>query len=125
MNTKAALKSYSNVHYRANVEVASPHRLVDMLYEGAIERIAQAKGAMQYNNIELKGKKINDAISILGGLRENLNKDLGGEIADNLDALYVYIQRVLFNAHLKSDPELLDEAVGLLADLRTTWKQIG
>lgn len=125
MNTRTALKSYNNVHYRANVEVASPHRLIDMLYEGAIERITQAKGAMQFNNVELKGKKINDAVSIVGGLRENLNKDMGGDIAENFDALYVYIQRLLFNAHLKNEDHLLDEALGLLVDMRSTWKQIG
>lgn len=125
MNTQAALKSYAKVHYRANVEIASPHRLIDMLYEGAIERIVQAKGAMEFGNIELKGSKINSAVSIVGGLRESLNSDAGGDLAMNLDGLYVYIQGLLSAAHIKNDPSKLDEAVTLLTDLRSAWKQIG
>ncbi len=124
MNTQAALKSYAKVHYRSNVEVASPHRLIDMLYEGAIERIVQAKGAMEFGNIEVKGQKINSAISIVGGLRESLNADDGGELAMNLDNLYVYIQSVLSEGHIRNNPAKLDEAVTLLQDLRATWNKI-
>lgn len=125
MNTQVALASYSKVNYGANVEIASPHRLIDMLFEGALERIIQAKGAMQYGNVELKGKKINDAVRIVGGLRENLNKEAGGDIAENLDALYVYIQSIMAKAHLNNDAKLLDEAGNLLGELRLAWKQIG
>lgn len=125
MNNQAALKSYAKVQYRSDVEIASPHRLIDMLYQGAIERIVQAKGAMQYGNIELKGKKINSAISIVGGLRESLNTDVGGELAHNLDNLYVYIQQILAAAHAKNDETKLEEAATLLGDLQNAWKQIG
>lgn len=125
MNSQTALKSYAKVQYRSNVEVASPHRLIDMLYEGAIERIMQAKGAMEHGQVELKGSKINSASSIVGGLRESLNVDDGGQLAINLDNLYVYIQRVLSEAHIKNDPAKLDEAATLLAELRGAWKQIG
>jgi len=125
VNTQVALDSYAKVHYSANVEIASPHRLIDMLYEGALERITQAKGAMEFGNPEIKGKKINDAVRIVGGLRENLNTDKGGEIAGNLDALYVYIQTILTKAHAKNDIGLLDESVALLIELRLAWKQIG
>lgn len=125
MNPQAALKSYAKVQYRSNVEVASPHRLVDMLFEGAIERIVQAKGAMEFGDIELKGRKINSAVSIVGGLRESLNTDSGGELAMNLDNLYLYIQGILATAHIKNDQSKLDEAATLLGDLRSAWIQIG
>ncbi|WP_075185548.1 flagellar export chaperone FliS [Teredinibacter haidensis] len=125
MNAQFAVDSYAKVHRQANVGVASPHKLIDMLYEGALERIAQAKGAIQYNNIEMRGKKINSAIAILGGLRTSLDKDQGGDIAENLDSLYVYMQNVLAKAHRNSNTELLDEVAKLLGDMRDTWKQIG
>lgn len=125
MNTQTALKSYAKVQYRSDVEVASPHKLIDMLYEGAIERIVQAKGAMEYGNIEAKGNKLNSAIGIVGGLRESLNDDAAGELAMNLDNLYVYVQGLLSEAHIKNNPAKLDEAITLLTDLRTTWKKIG
>ena len=65
MNAQAALKNYSNLRHETGVQDASSHRLILMLMDGFLERIAQAKGAMQQKNIELKGKKINDASSIL------------------------------------------------------------
>lgn len=125
MNQQTAIKSYAKVQYRSNVEVASPHKLVDMLFEGAIDRIVQAKGAMQHKQVELKGHKINSAISIVGGLRESLNTDEGGDLAFNLDNLYVYIQSLLFQGHTKNDEKKLDEAITLLNDLRSAWIQIG
>ncbi|TVZ38573.1 flagellar protein FliS [Alteromonadaceae bacterium 2753L.S.0a.02] len=124
MNSQFAVDSYAKVHRHANVEVASPHKLIDMLYEGALERITQAKGAIQYKNIELRGKKINSAIEIIGGLRMNLDHEKGGEISQNLDALYVYIQNILSKAHRNGDVELLDEAYTLVADMRDAWQQI-
>lgn len=125
MNTQVAIKSYAKVNYGANVEIASPHRLIDMLYEGALERIAQARGAMQYGEVELKGKKINDAVRIVGGLRESLNLDEGGDIGQNLNNLYIYIQGLLAKAHLKNDDKILEECSNLLVELRMAWKQIG
>lgn len=125
MNTRAAVNSYSKVHYGGNVEVASPHRLIDMLFEGALERITQAKGAMEHGHVELKGEKINSAVTIVSGLRESLDSDAGGEIAHNLDSLYLYIEGILSKAHFKNDTSLLDEATTLLGDLRSAWRQIG
>jgi len=125
VNTQFAVDSYAKVHRQSNVEVASPHKLIDMLYEGALERIVQAKGAIQYNNIELRGKKINSAIAIVGGLRTSLDRDQGGDIAANLDGLYVYIQNILAKAHRNADAELLDEAAKLVGNMRDSWKQIG
>lgn len=125
MNNQVAVNSYSQVHTHANVETASPHKLIDMLYEGALQRITQARGAMQFKQVEAKGKRINQAISIIGGLRENLNLDQGGEIAENLDALYFYIQGLLAKAHVSNDESKLEEAATLLLDLRGAWKQIG
>ncbi len=125
MNKQVAVNSYAKVHAHASVESASPHKLVDMLYEGALERIVQARGAMKFKQAEAKGKRINQAISIIGGLRENLNIDEGGDIAENLDALYVYIQSLLTKAHFQNDESKLEEASTLLLDLRSAWQQIG
>lgn len=125
MNTQFAAASYAEVHKHSSVQSASPHKLVDMLFEGALDRIVKAKGAMKYGNIELKGSTINATVAIIGGLRESLNKDQGGDLAENLDALYIYIQGLLTKAHVNNDAGLLDESAVLLGQIRSAWKEIG
>ena len=125
VNARFAVSSYAKVQRETSVESASPHRLIEMLYDGAVDRVVQAKGAIEHKNVELRGEKINSAISIVAGLRMSLNTDEGGEIAENLDGLYVYIQSVLAKAHREASSELLDEALDLLSNMRDTWKQIG
>ena len=87
MNAVAAMKHYKQVSVHSNLMDASPHRLVQMLMEGALEKIAAAKGNMINQYIAKKGKDIGVAISIIGGLQDSLNKEAGGEIAENLDSL--------------------------------------
>ncbi len=125
MNYQSAAASYNVVKNQSGVESASPHRLIDMLFDGLLERIIQAKGAMQFKNVEMKGSRINSAISIVNGLRENLNLDNGGDLAENLDALYIYIQGILSKAHMENNESLLDEAAMLVNNIHSAWKQIG
>jgi len=125
VNYQTAAASYNQVKAHSGVEDASPHKLIEMLFEGALERIAQAKGAMEHGNTELKGHKINGAINIINGLRENLNHDETGDISDNLELNYEYIGRVLSQAHIKNDPALLDEAYTLLNNIAGAWREIG
>ena len=95
-----------------------------MLFDGLVERITQAKGAMQYKNHELKGKKINSAIAIVSGLRESLDKEQGGELAENLDGLYIYITKILSQGNIENEPKYLDEALELIGNVHSAWKQI-
>ncbi len=125
MNAQLALQSYGSVKVDAAVQGANAHRLTLMLFDGFLERIAQAKGAIQQNDIELRGKKINAAVSILLGLRNALNLEQGGELAENLDSLYDYVQRTLSQAHLKASEELLDECGRLMAQVASSWREIG
>lgn len=125
MNSQAALKSYKNVHVNASVESASSHRLIAMLFEGLLSRLAQAKGAIRQKDMELKGKKITDAISIVLGLRDSLDLETGGEVAVNLDGLYDYIQRTLWQANLKNDESLINECGKLISQISSAWREMG
>ncbi len=120
----SALKQYKKVGTETDVMTASPHRLIQMLLEGALEKINLAKGYMQRGQIPLKGSHISWAISIIDGLRMSLDKDQGGEIAENLDALYDYMGRRLAEANLKNDTAMLDEVVGLLLEIKAGWDAI-
>ncbi|MCK5386289.1 MAG: flagellar export chaperone FliS, partial [Gammaproteobacteria bacterium] len=86
-----AVQQYNRVGVSSSVEAASPHRLIEMLMNGALEKIAFAKGYMERGNISEKGGHISWAISIVEGLRASLDLEKGGEIAQNLDDLYDYM----------------------------------
>lgn len=124
MNARAAMQSYGQVQVNAGVEDASSHRLIGMLYEGLLTRIAQAKGALLQKDVATKGQKVSEAMNILMGLREFLDTDTGGEIAQNLDALYDYIQRNLMQAHMKNDESKFDECRDLLLPITGAWAEI-
>ncbi len=119
-----AMGQYKQVETRVGVDSADPHQLIVMLFDGVLERIAIAKGAIHRNDIEEKGQKIGRAIAILDGLRAALNSDLGGDISDNLDRLYDYMQRRLFEANLNSDVLALDEVADLIKEIKSAWAAI-
>lgn len=125
MNSYAAINHYTQVKVHSGVESASPHRLIQMLFEGALERIAQAKGAMLQRQYSRKGELLGKAINIVDGLRGSLNDSEGGDLAHNLDSLYDYVIRRLTQANHENQPEYLDECAGFLADLKSAWDAIG
>ncbi|GAB1258108.1 flagellar export chaperone FliS [Aurantivibrio plasticivorans] len=121
---KNPAQAYSSMHVESRVEDASPHRLIQMLFEGALERIAQAKGAMQQNQTERKGILINKAVGIIGGLQGSLEDAGDGSLTANLDALYDYMIRRLTEANLKNDSAMLDEVSGLVGEIKSAWDEI-
>jgi len=98
--------------------------LTQMLMEGALGKIATAKGNMERGNIQAKGDQIGSAISILEGLRTSLDMEKGGEIAQNLDDLYTYMERRLFDGHRNNDLAILDEVYDLLRQIKEAWDAI-
>lgn len=121
MNAYAAMKQYQQVSVHSSIMDASPHRLVQMLMEGVLEKIALAKGNMARNEIASKGENIGKAISIVGGLQASLNKEAGGEIAENLNSLYEYLAHRLLVANSQNDNTILDEVSGLMLEIKTSW----
>ncbi|WP_043310577.1 flagellar export chaperone FliS [Pseudomonas sp. ML96] len=124
MNAMAALKQYQTVNTQAQVSDASPHRLIQMLMEGGLSRLAQAKGAMLHGQQATKGELISKAIGIIGGLRESLDLRQGGEVAANLDRLYEYMVSRLLEANIGNDVALIDEVSGLLRNVKSGWDAI-
>lgn len=121
MNMNNAMNEYQHAGARAEVMDASPHRLIQMLMEGALERISIAKGAMQHHDIAAKGERIGSAITIIEGLRTSLDKEKGGDVAMNLDALYEYMSARLLEANVKDDVEMLDEVAELIKKIKAGW----
>lgn len=118
--------AYAKVDVETGVVAASPHKLIVMLFEGAIQAVKNAAEGMKAGDIQSKGNAISKAIMIIdNGLRASLNKESGGKIAENLDALYEYMNRRLLLANLQNKPELLDEVLHLLQDIKGAWDEIG
>ena len=124
MNAVSAMKQYRQVSVHSGIMDASPHRLIQMLMEGALEKIALAKGNMANREIASKGENISKAIAIIGGLQSSLNKEAGGEIAENLGNLYDYMSHRLVIANLRNDESILDEIAGLMVEIKMGWDGI-
>ncbi len=125
-NTKSGVNAYARVGVETGVSSASPHKLIVMLYDGALASLSSAMLHMKSGNIPEKGKAISKAITIIdSGLRSCLDKNAGGQIAQNLDALYEYMTLRLAEANMKNKVEMIEEVHKLLFDLRATWESIG
>ena len=117
--------AYAKVGIETGVIAASPHKLIVMLYDGAITSITNALSFIEAGNIASKGQSISKAIAIIeNGLRASLDKKVGGEIALSLDALYEYMSQQLLLGNLHNEPARLQEVRELLRDLKTTWDAI-
>lgn len=121
---RGSLQSYRKVSLESQIADASPHRITQMLFNGALERIAQSKIAMAQSDIANKGLLISKAIGIILGLKNTLVMDAGGDIATNLANLYDFMVQRLTYANVQNDPEALDDVAGLLREIKEAWDAI-
>ena len=124
MDPRNALKKYNQVRAHVQTEGASPHRLIQVLMEGAMEKIRVAKGLLERREIPEKVRNINWALTIIDGLRQSLDMEKGGEIAQNLESLYDYMQRRLVVANMENNPQILDEVSGLMLEIKSAWDAV-
>ncbi|MYM37177.1 flagellar export chaperone FliS [Duganella sp. FT50W] len=117
--------AYAKVGMETGVVAASPHKLIVMLFDGALVALNSALSGIQSGNIGEKGKAISKAIMIIdSGLRAALDKKAGGDIAEGLDALYEYMSGRLLLANIHNDPGIIEEVQRLLTELRDAWNAI-
>jgi len=119
-----ALNEYKQTNIDAGTAYADPHTLISMLFEGLQVKLAVAKGGMERQDFAIKGEAIGKAMDIITYLQACLDKEKGGEISANLNALYDYMNDYLLRASAQNSPALLDEVSGLIRDVEGAWKAI-
>ena len=118
------LKAYQQVNTQTSITDADPHKLIQLLYNGALERINMARARMQAKDYAGKGKLIGKAIEIIGGLKSFLDFEKGSELAARLEGLYDYMERTLLEASARNDVAKLDEVADLLHSIKDGWDGI-
>ena len=121
MYNRPGINQYQRVDLESRIAVGNPHTMISMLLDGALKRIAIAHGATTRGDIATKGNTISGAIRIVDSLRAALDHSRGGPIADNLEALYSYMEKRLMEANRNSDIDILDETSMLLGDIKEAW----
>jgi flagellar protein FliS len=117
--------AYRKIGLETQLDSASPHKLILMLFEGAQMAVADAMRHMEANNIAEKGSSISRCIEIISnGLQASLDMDSGGELAGRLDALYEYMGQRLLHANIKNEMGALREVQELLGELKSAWENI-
>ena len=124
MNAIAALAQYGQIKNEAQTSYASPHQLMLMLFDGAIEAMSMTVGAIQNKNFELRSKQNTRSITIINGMRDCLDMEAGGDLANNLSSLYQYMAQELFKASFKNDADTIQNIQTMLKDIRESWEKI-
>ena len=123
--SQQAINAYTRMDVDMAAMVASPHKLVLMLFEAAVKAVAKARLAMQKKQTKAKCDAIDRAIAIIqDGLQLSLDTKNGGELAENLNALYEYMCIQLALANARNDLAKLDEVGRMLLDFKKSWEQI-
>jgi flagellar secretion chaperone FliS len=118
------LAAYQSVAVHGGVAQDDPHRLVLMLMDGAVQRIAATRGCIERGERAQKAQMLQRSLAILDELRASLDPQRGGPLAQNLGDLYDYMSRQLIRANVEDRVACLDEVLGLMAEIRSAWVAI-
>lgn len=120
----AKVKNYQKEALKTRVAGADRYEIIQMLMAGAIEKMVLAKVAIEKKHLEAKSEHLSKASAIIDALRGCLDFDSGGEVTENLYALYSYMIDRLVDASVKNDSEIVDEVSGLLKEIKSAWDEI-
>ena len=124
--SRRAAAAYNNVGAQSGVAGADPHQLINMVFDGLLQSVHAARGALARGDVAGKGVQIQRAVRLLEeGLKGGLDEARGGDLAARLRALYDYCIGRLTHANLRNDAEALSEVAALIAPVADGWKQMG
>ncbi|ALO41427.1 flagellar export chaperone FliS [Pseudoalteromonas phenolica] len=120
----AKVKNYQKEALKTRVAGADRYEIIQMLMAGAIDKMVFAKVAIEKKHFEAKSEHLSKSSAILEALRGCLDFEVGGEVTENLYALYSYMIDRLLDANLKNDPEIVSEVMNLLKEIKSAWDAI-
>jgi flagellar protein FliS len=123
-NPAKKIEAYQKTGTYASTVFADPHSLITQMLDGALTRIAQAKGAIERKEIATKAELISKAITIIGSLEGCLDHEKGGELSRNLSSLYEYMNFTLAEGNIYNNVSKLEEVTRLLLEIKVGWMQI-
>ena len=118
------INAYKKGNLKQELSSADPHKITLMLMQGALERMAYAKGSMERKEYEKKSEHISRAVAICMNLRDTLDMEASEELSGNLFALYDYMIQRLTDANIQNSQSILDEVMGLMLPIKSAWAQI-
>lgn len=118
------ITAYKQVDLDAAVQGSDPHQLIVLLFDAAEAALRKAQDQLAARDVVGKGESLNKAIEIiLDGLVASLNVEKGGELAEKLKALYLYMVSRLVHANAQMDASAVTEVQGLLANIAGAWRE--
>src|SRR5215831_2761641 len=121
---QSGANAYQSAANHGRVAAATPHGLILLLLDGAVERIARARGCIVNKNFAEKSPPPHRAVAIIDELRASLDLKGGGELAARLNDLYDYMCRQILKATIDNDVLILDQVLGLLHQIRSAWREV-
>lgn len=118
------MKGYRKTKLEAELSVATPHRVLQMMYEGLLERLAQAKGAIEIQDLAAKSERLSKAVGIINGLQMSIDKNVDPELGERLSQMYDYMKQRLNDASLNLDTAAIDEVIELVTPIKEAWDHI-
>jgi flagellar protein FliS len=118
------INAYKKGNLKQDISTADPHKITLLLMQGALDRLAYGKGCIERKDYEGKSEHLSRASAIIMNLRDTLDLEAGGEISDNLFALYDFMIQRITDATIQNDLNILDEVINLLLPIKTAWASI-
>ena len=118
------IKAYKSVGIKDDLAVADPHRVIQLLMQGALENMAKCQGAIQRKDFTVKAQSISKSIAIIGALQQSLDMTAGGEISSNLFSLYEFMIGHLADASRDSSVSKIQDVIDILLSIKLAWDQI-
>lgn len=124
MYKSKGIQAYRKDSIKSDLASADPHRVIQLLMQGALEKLALGKGCIERRDWEGKAHALTRAVEIINALRDALDRDVNPELVDNLESLYEYMTVRITEASVSKDTTVLDHVMGLILQIKGAWDQI-